>query len=287
MSKPNVTTHSIGSFDPFFRLQARRLRRLRQRCGRATRGADALMFFRLLILGCLLFAPGSYAQLGLPAGIAQLYPQTGAAGPALIAHTLWSSVSTATSSPLNTTGANWIGVSVASGPGASFTVTDSNSNTCAKVPDANAPYVQSYTQTVVYQCVNPTVGSGHTFTITGTGLQFCAAVEAFSGVATSSPYDQGNGNTSGGNTSQTGAITPGVNNEVIVTSVSTYAPGVVTPYTIDSGFTITDQADAVASTTFGCGMAYLVQSTAGTINPTWTLNSSVFVSPSEIASFKP
>jgi hypothetical protein len=48
----------------------------------------------------------------------------------------------------------------------------------------------------LYYAANPTVGSGHTFSYTGASNFSSIFVAAFSGVATSSPFDKENGATS-------------------------------------------------------------------------------------------
>jgi hypothetical protein len=44
------------------------------------------------------------------------------------------------------------------------------------------------------------------------------------------------------------------------------------PTSVDSGFTITDEKPSIGGTSFGAGIAYLVQASATAQNPTWTVN---------------
>jgi len=130
---------------------------------------------------------------------------------------------------------------------------------------------------------NPTVGSGHTFTCTGTGIYASFAVAAFSGVSTTSPQDQETGNNGGTVTSiQPGSITPPENNELIITGVGV---GGLETLAIDSSFTITDDIPYALGMNYGSGLAYKIQTTAGAENPTWSWSASIDA-VSAIASFK-
>jgi hypothetical protein len=130
----------------------------------------------------------------------------------------------------------------------------------------------------LYYCQSPTNSSSLTFTSTsGTGGT-TFFVQAWSGSA-SSPLDQHTGVSGTGNpaTVQTGAVTPTANNALIVACAD--ATVVFGSVTVDSGFT---QAPA------GLAFAYLVQSTAGSINPTFTASGAFFSSwAGAIASFLP
>ena len=93
------------------------------------------------------------------------------------------------------------------------------------------------------------------------------AVEAFAGNALSACLDVQNGTaspTGSQPTVQPGSITPGATGEILVSSVGSTSQST---YSINSGFTITDQANTF---TPDFGMAYLIDSGSGAINPTWT-----------------
>jgi hypothetical protein len=117
------------------------------------------------------------------------------------------------------------------------------------------------------------VGTGHTFTLTGSTQLSAISVFAFSGIA-SNPLDVQNGanSTSGGTTFQPGSITPGTSKEVIAACFGQFAPGATA--TVNSSFTGLQQAAAVNSVNYGIAEAYLIQSTAGAVNPTFTLTAS-------------
>lgn len=134
----------------------------------------------------------------------------------------------------------------------------------------------------IYYAVNPTVGTGHTFTLTGTDLYGAVTVEAFSGVGMSSPFDQQNGNASASASSlATGSITPAANNELIISGEAYFGDNSLA--TVSDSMTITDYMGGGGVT--GGAMAYKIQTTAAAINPTWTFPTSQFAAVI-VASFK-
>lgn len=187
---------------------------------------------------------------------------------ALVAHTFGISSNggtSATTSAINTTGANFIAVSLSD----AGTATDNMGNTYT--------YLTTHTGSApsfrLAYCENPTVGSGHTFTTTGSFPCICVAV--FSGVATGS-FDQQTGSATG----SPGAITPSFNNELLVTGCGLNS---ATAATINGGFTITDNAPYTPGQNYGGALAYLIQTTATVANPTWATGA---VANSAMASFK-
>lgn len=162
-----------------------------------------------------------------------------------------------------------------------ITLSDSKSNTYTpRTEYSNTGYTAR-----IYYCASPTVGSGHTFTLSGNSTYACLFAAAFSG-AHATPYDQENGNTSGsGATLQPGSITPTEDNELIIT----VAAGNVTPAdptSINGGYTITGHFANSVNNVAG-GMAYVIQTTAAATNPTWTYTGDApNVSAAAIASFK-
>lgn len=165
-----------------------------------------------------------------------------------------------TSTSIDTTGANFLVANLVIINGGSATLTDSYGNTWT----ALTSYGNS-TQAQLYYVASPTVGTGHTFTITGSSQFPALAVASFSGVASSSPLDVEIGNTASSATScSTGSLTPTSNNELMITgigTVSSHAP------TVNIG-TVTDSLGEAAS--WGVGLAYLVQTSATAENATWS-----------------
>ena len=173
--------------------------------------------------------------------------------------------------PLNTTGANLI-VVTAQDYTSGVTLSDSYGNTWILAVSQVGSVLQSY----IYYCLNPTVGVGHTFTTTGSPYNGAPSVTAWSGAATSSVLGQTNGNATSTSTNQPGSVTPTVNGSLIVTGLYSSA----STHSINSGFTIYSDDNA------NFAAAYLIQGTAGAINPTWTLSGATSAT-STIAVFNP
>ncbi len=132
----------------------------------------------------------------------------------------------------------------------------------------------------------PTTNAAHTFTSTGSTIAEALLAVGFTGALTSAtPLDQTNGSAGGGAgvSRQAGSITPGEDNEVTIAVLTWDAT--ITGLSINSGFTILDTVDYAPGVTFGCSIAYLIQSTAGAVNPTWSWTNSA-TTAAVIASFK-
>lgn len=187
---------------------------------------------------------------------------------AAIAHvvttTAKASVSTTvTTSAVDTTGANFIAVISSTYHTGSVAVTDSKGNTYTSLTmrsQVSGPTVQ------IHYCASATVGSGHTFTLTGVGIYPTIEVSAFSGVH-AAPFDQESGSASAASstTYQPGSITPSQDGCLLVTGICTNS----TTHTINSSFTATS-ADLSSGIHQGGGIAHKIQTTAGAENPTWT-----------------
>ena len=189
---------------------------------------------------------------------------------------------TVTSAAINTTGASLIVISLSYFQGGSFTTpTDSSSNTWTQL---TVHTNNSDTSQVLFYVTNPTTSASHTFTENngGTSTYPGICVTAFSGTQTSSPFDVQNGNQGTTVTTlSTGSITPGSNNELVVTGVG----GNYSTSSINSGYTIIDSEPGVASHGYTAAIAYIVQTTATATNPTWTQSGSGTIATT-IASFK-
>lgn len=159
-------------------------------------------------------------------------------------------------------------------------VSDSKSNTWTPLTVRNSG---NNVGNVLYYAKNPIVGSGHTFTLTSVNGFSSICVAGFSGTDTTSPFDvqNGAGGTSGA-TRQTGSITPSVDNELVIAGIGAGASG--DPFSINVSFTIAQQ-DSGGASAFPSALAYIVQTSAAAVNPTWTLNASD-QSGVSIASFK-
>ncbi len=208
----------------------------------------------------------------------------------LIAHTAKQSPDSNgfTTSAINTTGADLIVLWLLSYNGvARPTISDlvgGNSNTWTALTDRGNG---SLTRGTFFYCVPTHVGSGHTFTVGGSGNFSSIYVEAWSGCLTSGPFDQQNGGSNSGTTVQPGSVTPGSANELVVTGCGNYdvPGGSPSPPSADSGFSVSDSFLTTANSMSG-GMAYLVQTTATAENPTWTFAQAA-AQLAAIATFKP
>ena len=188
-----------------------------------------------------------------------------------------------TSSSIDTTGADFIVVSLSyyhTGYTTDISLTDNKGNTWTLV----TKYAGTIAANRLYYAKNPTVGSGHTFTTPAVPAYFVISILAFSGVDTTSPFDVENGATSIGATSlSTGSVTPTNDNSVVVTGFTCDNNSGVA-VTIDSGFT-KYSTNYSGGNNMGGGIAYLIQTTASAVNPTWNVTNFTAISAA-IAVFK-
>lgn len=204
----------------------------------------------------------------------------GAAGYTLVAHTAAAGLNApVTTAGINTTGANFLVVAMTflNAP----TLTDSKGNTWTGLTTKTG----GAAKTRLFYCANPTVGSGHTFSAADGGvIAAVVSVQAWSG-ANSTPFDVENGATGATISSlASGSVTPSVNNSLLVVGLET--DSVSTSVGINSSFTISDSTNYAPGNNFGGHMAYFVQGTAGSINPTWSWTTNTNAA-AVIASFKP
>lgn len=164
----------------------------------------------------------------------------------------------ATTLPVTTTGANLLIGGVHSYAGTDDLI-DSKSNAWTGLTQKGGGAERAR----LYYCVGGTVGTLHTFTSAGTNRYPTVTVSAWSGSATSSPFDVQNGAVA----AQPGSVTPSEDNELVVT-IFTF--GASATATVDSPFTITDQVNFSTNFHMGGAMAYSIQTTATARNPTWT-----------------
>lgn len=169
----------------------------------------------------------------------------------------------ATSTAIDTTGADFLILGMACNHGYNTTPTDSKSNSWTQLTS----YTQTNVRVRLWYSIPSSVGTGHTFTCSG-ALIGHFLVGAFSGVAQTTPADQQNGSNGFAGSLQPGSITPTEDNELIWTHYGINAAGV--PISIDSGFTEIAEADFVAGESYGGAWAYKIQTTAAAVNPTWT-----------------
>ena len=174
--------------------------------------------------------------------------------------------STAAVPSSNTTGAKIIVIQVAVYAGVTTgNLIDNKSNTYTLL---RTDQVSGSVALLTYYCASPNVGAGHTMTYNKTGSYPAINMIALGNVPTTSPIDQQAGSfIASGSSISPGSITPGSNNEIVISGMA--AAATTTTPTINGGFTIS------GSVPFGSGvnqcgmMAYLIQTTATAANPAW------------------
>ena len=183
---------------------------------------------------------------------------------AFISNTTAAGPNTFSSSSVDTSGANFIAIGLTENGAASVTISDSKSNTWSKNTEQSA----TAPDCVLYYTVNPTVGTGHTFTATGSSIYAVMSIAWFSGVATTTPLDQQNGSGGGGMTSpaQPGSITPTEDDELVLSALAWSSGFDITSVT---GMTQIGETDFAGGNNYGGGLAYVIQTTAAAINPGW------------------
>lgn len=184
-----------------------------------------------------------------------------------------------TTSAIDTTGADFLIVCLSYLTSSAPALSDSKSNSWTGLTISSS--VSGSTK--IFYSVPTSVGSGHTFTATTGNFFGTISAAAFSGALQSGPFDQENGaNNSSTTTLATGSVTPSVANELIIASPMCTNGRT---FTIDSSFSITTQANGGASD-FSGGIAYLIQTSASAVNPTWTQSGSAAQMAAAIATFK-
>jgi len=170
-----------------------------------------------------------------------------------------------TTPSIDTTGATLITIYVCYYVPNPPTISDSKGNTWIPLTQ----YVDGLTDGagIIYYCINPTAGSGHTFSTSGANSYGGLKVVAFS--STSTPiYDQNNGNANNALTIQTGNITPSNANNLFFCGATWYGVNVA-PMTIDSSFNI-GSFDEHTANNYGSICAYKIATGSGSENPTFT-----------------
>ncbi len=161
---------------------------------------------------------------------------------------------------LNSSGADFIVVCVSWATGGTTpTLVDGNSNTWT--PLANAQVVD-YLSMRMFYCFAPTVGSGHTFTVSGTGSAPTVAVLALTGVTPAGTLGCLTGASVLNDTSLTGAQLFG---SVCITGLVTIG----TSHTITAGWSKAT-TDFNTGVNVGGGIGWKIQSPASVQTPAWS-----------------
>jgi len=184
---------------------------------------------------------------------------------------------------IDTTGATLLVISVSwySGTTTALTISDSRGNTYTPLTLRNAGNAAHR----FYYCANPTsVGSSHGATASATGIYAVVTLSAYAGTAPTASFDVENGATATSGTSlATGSVTPAANGALIVSGWA--GMNNTSNPTVGSGLTKTTSQNPSAGTCIAGAMAYLIQTTAAAINPTWSWTGTDHVAES-VAVFK-
>lgn len=194
--------------------------------------------------------------------------------PILVAHTLsenaGSSPASITSSAINTTGSTLLVAAMYSfSTVTSPTITDSKSNSWATLTQFGRNEADG-TITVFY-CASPSsVGTGHTFTVSGTGATYVGvSVATFSGITTPRVTIAGQVNAANASTVGLPELSGPTGSILYATLVIGNGTGTVS---IDNSFTILDQ---LASSML-LAHAWVTTADSGSYAPTWTTASATF-----------
>lgn len=180
-----------------------------------------------------------------------------------------------TTSPIDTTGATLI---VVQESGAILGLTDSKGNTWIPLTARNISFLVASLR--LFYCINPIVGSGHTFSTSGSSSEFSTInVVAFSSTGIVS-FDAENGTNNVSSPATNGSISPAASDELFVVGLGTNGGPSAT---IDSSFIITNQEPYSGGVNFGGGLAYLISSGSSSQNPTWTVTGASDVASSMAA----
>jgi hypothetical protein len=172
-----------------------------------------------------------------------------------------------TSPAITTTGATLllVGLSWYSGGGSTATLSDSKGNTYTGLTTHGTTPLQQR----LYYVLAPTVGTGHTFTVSGTS-GFAPVVFAYALSAAVSSYQTESGAAATATSLASGSVTPSTSGALVVTGLTF---GGLSASLTPSGFTV-DVGQNRAGVSVGGGLAYQIQATAAAINPTWAFPAS-------------
>jgi len=170
-----------------------------------------------------------------------------------------------TTSAIDTTGATLLVISLAGfSGGVVATVTDNKGNTW--IP--TTPRQVGNALHRFYFALPAIVGTGHTFTVTGTTINAAIRVSAWAGVVS---YQAERGLTGTASPLASGSITPLVNGSLVLSALGSETAATDT---IPSGFTLVGTTPYVGGNNMQESQAYLIQTTAAAINPQWSWSGS-------------
>jgi hypothetical protein len=194
------------------------------------------------------------------------------ATPAVVASTYGTSSdggNTAATSAIDTTGATLIVINL-SGLANAATVSDSKTNTWTRL----SFYNQGGSGTNLYYALNPTVGSGHTFSVGSSAIFPALHVAAFSGVDS---YSGENGEGGGFGTSLIVNLSnTGVNDTLYLSGA--WWTNTAGPISDNFGFTTIQYTDTVPAQSYGGYIAWKVANAGASVGFSWSPADNVAVS---------
>lgn len=167
-----------------------------------------------------------------------------------------------TSVAIDSTGGKFIAVNVSLG-GNTGTLSDNKGNTLVPRTQGVDAFSDRWSQ--IWDCINPTVGTGHTFTWSGTGNHPALTYAVFDDVVTALDVEN-NANGGFSSSTNTGIVNPSQASELLIAGLA-YDDSVAA--TIDSSFIVTDANPQTLFGWTGNCMAYKKQTAATSENPTW------------------
>jgi hypothetical protein len=145
-----------------------------------------------------------------------------------------------------------------------ITITDSANNTWTSMKNIS----ENTTWCSTYYCFAPTTGTAHTFSSAHTGAFLSIAAMAFNGTQTSGVVDVTSNGVSTTANVTLGSILPNHNNEIVVTALGFQVSSTTA---INESFIPVDSVNYQSGNGLGLATAYLVQTTAAIVNPTWAV----------------
>lgn len=171
-----------------------------------------------------------------------------------------------TSGSLDTSASNLIIVGVGFATGSTPSVTDNKGN---GTYSALTAYSGAAVAVQMHYKFNAAGGTGHTWTLAGTGIVASMAILTFAGAKTASDaFNKESGSTYFATSpASPGSFTPDSDNSVVVSFVS---HNNTSPAFLCSGFTIKDQVVLSGGSNYGICSAYVIQTNKTALNASWT-----------------
>jgi hypothetical protein len=182
---------------------------------------------------------------------------------ALISSTSASGGAGGTSASIDTTGATLL-VAVGVADSGTPSISDSKGNTWTPLTQVGGGF-PTYHRCRLYYVQNPTVGTGHTFTVSGTNASACFA--AHGTLVTSGVFDAEAGAQRLGVSAATGGSV-GAASRLVITGLGNES-GSVTPSISTSGFSLDINEPHVGGVSYGTALGHKYVSAAE--DPSWSL----------------